>query len=75
VAVHTVADPDPDAAIPEGLAATVDLADVERGDGFVEGHLTSVRPFSVSRRRHAPATLVAAVLEDLERLASAPSPD
>ena len=33
VTVHPIADPDPDAAIPEGLAATVDLPDIEGGDG------------------------------------------
>ena len=29
VTVHPIADPDPDAAIPEGLAAAVDLPDIE----------------------------------------------
>jgi hypothetical protein len=33
VTVHPIADPDPDAAIPEGLAAAVDLPDIEGGDG------------------------------------------
>jgi hypothetical protein len=36
MAVHYVADPDFDAAIPKGLAAAVDLAGVEGGDGVVE---------------------------------------
>jgi hypothetical protein len=44
VAVDPIADPDPDAAIPEGLAAAVDLADLECGDDFVEGHLASLLP-------------------------------
>ena len=39
VTVHPIADPDPDAAIPEGLAAAVDLPDIEGGDGVVERHL------------------------------------
>ena len=33
VTVHPIADPDPDATIPEGLAAAVDLPDIEGGDG------------------------------------------
>jgi len=36
--LHSVADPDPDAGIPEGRHAAVDLAGVEGGDDFVEGH-------------------------------------
>ena len=35
VTVHPIADPDPDAAIPEGLAAAVDLPGVESGDMVV----------------------------------------
>jgi hypothetical protein len=35
VAVHYVADPDLHAAVPKGLAAAVDLAGIEGGDGVV----------------------------------------
>jgi len=35
VAVYPIANPNPDAAIPEGLAAAVDLAGVEGGDMVV----------------------------------------
>ena len=38
VAVHHVADPDLDAAIPEGLATSVDLSGVKGGDGVIESH-------------------------------------
>jgi hypothetical protein len=38
VAVHYVTNPDFDAAIPKGLAAAVDFAGVEGGDGVIEGH-------------------------------------
>ena len=37
VAVHPIADPDPDAAIPEGHAAAVNLEDVERGSRRLSG--------------------------------------
>ena len=46
VTVHPIADPDPDAAIPEGLAAAVDLPDIEGGDGIVERHLARLLPHS-----------------------------
>jgi hypothetical protein len=46
VTVHPIADPDPDAAIPEGLAAAVDLPDIEGGDGVVERHLARLLPHS-----------------------------
>src|SRR5580704_15905751 len=64
MAVHRVANPHLDAAVPEGLAAAVDLAEVERGDGIVEGHCcllaqvfpaegkVKARPASVSRIRN-----------------------
>ena len=48
VTVHPIADPDPDAAIPEGLAAAVDLPDIEGGDGVVERHLAKLLPHSRS---------------------------
>jgi hypothetical protein len=41
MAVHRVADSHLDAAVPKGLAAAVDLADVEHGDGVIEGHSSS----------------------------------
>jgi len=44
VTIHPIADPDPDAAIPEGLAAAVDLPDIEGGDGVVERHLARLLP-------------------------------
>jgi len=46
--VHRVADPHLDPAVPEGLTTAVDLADVERGDGIIEGHLASLVSTSVS---------------------------
>jgi len=46
VTIHPIADPDPDAAIPEGLAAAVDLPDIEGGDGVVERHLARLLPHS-----------------------------
>src|SRR5580704_12954836 len=64
MAVHRVANPHLDAAVPEGLAAAVDLAEVERGDGIIEGHCcllaqvfpaqgkVKARPASVSRIRN-----------------------
>src|ERR1700722_3618467 len=48
MAVYRVADPDLDAAVPKGLAAAVDLADIEGGDGVVEGHSARLLPASVS---------------------------
>lgn len=53
VTVHPIADPDPDAAIPEGLAAAVDLPDREGGDGVVERHLARLlrhSPIGISAR-------------------------
>jgi hypothetical protein len=49
VAVHCVADTDLDAAISERLAAAVDFADIERGDGVVEGHFMRFLPPWVRR--------------------------
>ena len=44
VAVHYVANLDLHTAIPKGLAAAVDFARVERGDGIVESLFTSLLP-------------------------------
>jgi hypothetical protein len=40
VAVHYIAEPDLDAAISKGLAAAIDFAGVEGGDGIIEGHFS-----------------------------------
>ena len=63
VTVHPIADPDPDAAIPAGLAAAVDLPDIEGGDGVVERHLARLLPHSpigISARLTWPPPLSAA---------------
>ena len=46
VTVHPIADPDSDVTIPKGLAAAVDLPDIEGGDGVVERHLARLLPHS-----------------------------